>query len=127
MGKSHNGILLNFRVSPREKEMIEANIKVSGMTKQHYLVRSCVYQRLCVVGKKENIMLLVDELNRMYERLEILAAEAASENPDMDTDDIKELKHEYHSLLQSVMHFLSGAQYLWKNQKVPDAANTKDT
>ena len=75
MSKGHKGIVFNFRVSEREKELIEANIKMSGMTRQHYLVRSCVYQRLCVVGKKETIMILINELNQMYLKLEELATQ----------------------------------------------------
>ena len=126
MSKDHKGILLNFRVSEREKELIEANIKMSGMTKQHYLVRSCVYQRLCVVGKKETIMILVNELNQMCLKLEELATQISSDISEINCEEIKKLKSEYHCLLQSVMHFLSGAQYLWKEQKVPDAANIKD-
>ena len=126
MSKGHKGIVFNFRVSEREKELIEANIKMSGMTRQHYLVRSCVYQRLCVVGKKETIMILVNELNQMYLKLEELATQINVDASKTDCEEIKKLKSEYYCLLQSVMHFLSGAQYLWKEQNVPDAANIKD-
>ena len=42
-----------FRISPRERDEIEAKIKASGMQKKDYFVRSCIYNKVCVVGKKK--------------------------------------------------------------------------
>ena len=41
--------------------------------KKDYFVRSCIYNRVCVVGKKETIYPLVEELHMMEEMLEDMA------------------------------------------------------
>lgn len=55
MSGVHKHPTISFRVSDREREMIEAKILASGMQKKDYFVRSCIYNRICVVGKKEVI------------------------------------------------------------------------
>ena len=62
MSGVHKHPTISFRVSDREREMIEARILASGMQKKDYFVRSCIYNRICVVGKKEVIYKLVEEL-----------------------------------------------------------------
>lgn len=51
----HNTTTISFRVNSYEKATIEERVKASGMKKQDYIVRSCVYNHVCVVGKRENI------------------------------------------------------------------------
>ena len=53
MSGTHKYPTISFRISPKEREEIEAKIFVSGMKKKDYFVRSCIYNRVCVVGKKE--------------------------------------------------------------------------
>ena len=53
MSGTHKYPTISFRISPREREEIEAKIFTSGMKKKDYFVRSCIYNRVCVVGKKE--------------------------------------------------------------------------
>ena len=65
MSGVHKHPTISFRVSDREREMIEAKILASGMQKKDYFVRSCIYNRICVVGKKEVIYKLVEELQNM--------------------------------------------------------------
>ena len=43
-------IIVNFRVSPQEKEILDARIFASGMTKQNYYRQSCLYQKILVTG-----------------------------------------------------------------------------
>ena len=65
MSGVHKYPTISFRISPREKDEIEAKIKASGMQKKDYFVRSCIYNKVCVVGKKEVIYQLVEELQLM--------------------------------------------------------------
>ena len=53
MSGIHKYPTISFRISPREKEEIEAKILASGLSKKDYFGRSCIYNRVCVVGKKE--------------------------------------------------------------------------
>ena len=61
MSGIHKHPTISFRVSDREREMIEAKILASGMQKKDYFVHSCIYNRTCVVGKKAVIYQLVEE------------------------------------------------------------------
>lgn len=73
MSGVHKYPTISFRISPRERDEIEAKIKASGMQKKDYFVRSCIYNKVCVVGKKEVIYQLVEELQLMqYNIAEIL-------------------------------------------------------
>ena len=65
MSGVHKYPTISFRISTREREEIEAKILASGMSKRDYFVRSCIYNRVCVVGKKELIYRLVEELKIM--------------------------------------------------------------
>lgn len=55
MSGVHKHPTISFRVSDYERREIDAKIKASGMLKKDYFVRSCIYNRVCVVGKKETI------------------------------------------------------------------------
>ena len=52
MSKSHRNPTINFHIANWEREEIEAKIIASGLSKRDYFVRSCIYNRVCVVGKK---------------------------------------------------------------------------
>ena len=69
MSNQHKKPTISFRVSDAERKEIEARILASGMKKQDYFVRSCIYNRLCVVGKKETIYPLVQTVNALYLQL----------------------------------------------------------
>ena len=49
----HNRIrnkLQNFRVSLKEYDLINARIATTGMTKSHFFIESCLYQKILVKG-----------------------------------------------------------------------------
>ena len=45
MSGVHKYPTISFRISPRERDEIEAKIKASGMQKKDYFVRSCIYKQ----------------------------------------------------------------------------------
>ena len=69
MSNQHKHPTISFRISDAERKQIEARILASGMMKKDYFVRSCIYNRICVVGKKENIYPLVQTVNALYLKL----------------------------------------------------------
>ena len=69
MSNQHKHPTISFRVSDAERKQIEARIAASGMMKKDYFVRSCIYNRICVVGKKETIYPLVQTVNALYLQL----------------------------------------------------------
>ena len=70
-----------FRVISYEKATIELRVKVSGMKFQDYIVRSCIYNHVCVVGKKETIEIIRSEMKEMSLVLEDVANDLKSEKP----------------------------------------------
>lgn len=95
MSGTHKYPTISFRISPREREEIEAKIFTSGMKKKDYFVRSCIYNRVCVVGKKETVYQIVERLQEAYE-----------------------------DMLKAILWMLDGARYLWQGEeKSPDSGN----
>ena len=43
-------VIVNFRVSPKEKDVLDARIAATGMSKQDYYRQSCLYQKILVKG-----------------------------------------------------------------------------
>lgn len=43
-------VIVNFRVSPAEKALIDARIAATGMTRSDFFIQSCLYQKILVKG-----------------------------------------------------------------------------
>ena len=121
MSNQHKHPTISFRISDAERKQNEARILASGMMKKDYFVRSCIYNHICVVGKKETIYPLVQTVNALY--LQILDMQKAftSSDRNIDTlpssDDIKELHTEYTNMLTAIIDLLDGAKYLWEGDR----------
>ena len=118
MSNQHKHPTINFRISEAERKQIEARILASGMMKKDYFVRSCIYNHICVVGKKETIYPLVQTVNALY--LQLLEMKKAFTTTDNTSDTlpsseaIKELQTEYTNMLSAIIDLLDGAKYLWE-------------
>ncbi|RKJ44181.1 hypothetical protein D7X98_13135 [bacterium 1XD8-76] len=128
MSGTHKYPTISFRISPREREEIEAKIFASGMKKKDYFVRSCIYNRVCVVGKKETVYQIVEKLQEMQNRMEELAEQVKGEKPEVTTEEIRELQTSYEDMLKAILWMLDGAKYLWQGntngeEKSPDSSN----
>ncbi len=124
MSGTHKYPTISFRISPREREEIEAKIFVSGMKKKDYFVRSCIYNHVCVVGKKETVYQIVEKLQKMQSRMEELAEQIKGEKQEVTTEEIRELQTAYEDVLKAVLWMLDGAKYLWQGKEnSPDSGN----
>ena len=118
MSNQHKNPTISFRITNAERKQIEARILASGMMKKDYFVRSCIYNRICVVGKKETIYPLVQTVNALY--LQLLEMQKAFTTTDRtpytlpSSDEIKELQTEYTNMLSAIIDLLDGAKYLWE-------------
>ncbi len=120
MSNQHKHPTISFRISDAERKQIEARILASGMMKKDYFVRSCIYNRICVVGKKETIYPLVQTVNALY--LQLLKMQKAfvgyyqDQNPDNlpTINEITELQTSYNNMLSAIIDLLDGAKYLWE-------------
>lgn len=68
--------IINFRVSPEEKKLIDARIVLSGLPRAEFFIESCLYQTILVKG---NIRSFTEIKNRMEE-----IADAIDKNPHLE-------------------------------------------
>lgn len=128
MSGVHKYPTISFRISPRERDEIEAKIKASGMQKKDYFVRSCIYNRICVVGKKEVIYQLVEELQNMQTNLFELVKQMGQQEVTLTAEGLEDMRNDCMDMLQAIIAMLDGAKYLWQGvqidkEKSPDSGN----
>ena len=58
MSKTHKNATISFHIPDNYRREIDARAKASGMLKKDYFIRSCIYNRVCVVGKRKRYMSL---------------------------------------------------------------------
>lgn len=59
-----------FRVSPEEDELIETVVRLSGLTKQDYIIRCLQEKEIVVVGNPRVYKALKNELAKVLEELQ---------------------------------------------------------
>ncbi len=80
-------IIVNFRVSPKEKALIDARITVTGMGKQDYYRQSSMYQKILVKGNIRTFATIRSTISELSEKID--------KNPDLtalDPADAERLK-----------------------------------
>lgn len=117
MSGVHKYPTISFRVSDRERDMIEAKILASGMQKKDYFVRSCIYNRICVVGKKEVIYQLVEELQNMQTNISELVRQLEQQDVTLTDEGLEDMRNDCMDMLQAIVSMLDGAKYLWQGTK----------
>ncbi len=125
MSGVHKYPTISFRISPREREEIEAKILASGMLKKDYFVRSCIYNRVCVVGKKEVIYQLVEELKVMQTNIREVTEQFEQSEISLTPEGLQDMKNDCLDMLKAILWLLDGATYLWQgeNEKSPNSGN----
>ena len=131
MSGVHKYPTISFRVSDRERDMIEAKILASGIQKKDYFVRSCIYNRICVVGKKEVIYQLVEELQNMQTNISELVRQLEQQDVTLTDEGLEDMRNDCMDMLQAIISMLDGARYLWQGtkeekEKSPNSGNCQD-
>ena len=118
MSNKHKNPTISFRVSEYERKTIEARILASGMMKKDYFVRSCIYNRICVVGKKETIYPLVEVLRKLYFQLYTMHTAFTNDTSTAfpTSEEISALQTDYELALNAIIDMLDGAKYLWEGE-----------
>lgn len=62
-------IILNFRVTEQEKNLIEKRIELSGLKKSDYFIESCLYQKILVKGNIRTSDKMKEQLTRIADVL----------------------------------------------------------
>ena len=124
MSDTHKYPTISFRISPREREEIEAKILASGMSKKDYFVRSCIYNRVCVVGREELIYQLVEELKIMQTNIREVTEQFKQAEVTLSAEGLQDMRNECLDMLKAILWMLDGARYLWQDEeKSPDSGN----
>ena len=73
--RRHRDIFLNFRMTQKEKDLIEARIATTGMAKATFFIESCLYQKILVKGNIKSFTAIRDTLRNLSEKID--------KNPDL--------------------------------------------
>ena len=114
MSGVHKNPTISFRITDDERRQIEAKIIASGMRKKDYFVRSCIYNRVCVVGKKETVYRLVEELREMQTVIRDVAEQFQNEEVTLTKEGLQEMQADFTNMLTAILWMLDGARYLWE-------------
>lgn len=117
MSGEHKYPTISFHISSREREEIEAKILASGLKKKDYFVRSCIYNRVCVVGKKELIYQLVEELKVMQTNIREVTEQFENAEVTLTPEGLEDMRNDCLDMLKAILWMLDGAKYLWENEQ----------
>lgn len=115
MSGVHKNPTISFRITEDERRQIEAKIIASGMSKKDYFARSCIYNRVCVVGKKETVYRLVEELREMQTVIRDVAEQLREEETTLTKEGLREMQKDFLNMLNAILWMLDGARYLWES------------
>ena len=96
--------------------------------KKIIFVRSCIYNKVCVVGKKEVIYQLVEELQLMQYNIAEILKQFEEQEILLSDEGLEQMKNDCLDMLKAIIWMLDGAKYLWQGtekKKVPTAATVR--
>ena len=114
-----------FVFLPEKGKKLRRRFLVSGMSKKDYFVRSCIYNRVCVVGRKELIYQLVEELKIMQTNIREVTEQFEQKEVTLSSEGLQDMRNDCLDMLKAILWMLNGAKYLWQdgNEKSPDSGN----
>ncbi|MCR5778058.1 MAG: hypothetical protein K6G84_11675 [Lachnospiraceae bacterium] len=69
-------VIMNFRVSPYEKKIIDARISATGLSRADFFIESCMYQKILVKGN-------IRSFSEIKNRLEDISS-CIEDNPNLE-------------------------------------------
>lgn len=93
--KRKRSIIMNFRVSLEEKQMIEERVKLSGMAKGEYFIQSCMHQKISVLGNVRTFDAIKESVSKLDRKL-------------MELQSVEELDEVTLESLRMVLELLDG-------------------
>ena len=125
MPGKHKEPTIAFRPSAWTRAIIEQRAALSGIYKKDFITRSCVYSRVTVVGKKENIQRIVDALQETQMTMKEIAGQIQSGDFSLSDEGYRELKNDYLALVLTVVDIVDGAAYLFEKESPTERRNWK--
>jgi len=108
MPGKHKYPTISFRVSPRERREIEAKISVSGLQKKDYFIRSCIYNKVVVVGKEEQINRIVEAIYDMDKNIREIDRQLQNRQMPILTKELAVIQEEYTAMIEAILWLLNG-------------------
>lgn len=93
--------------------LIDRRAAMSGLYKKDFIIRCCVYSRICVVGKKENIAIIVRAVRDMQLTMMEIAEDLKQGDFKLTDEAFAEMKDEFLALAVTLVEILNGAAYLF--------------
>ena len=85
---------------------------------------SCIYNKVCVVGKREVIYQLVEELQLMQYNIAEILKQFEEQEILLSDEGLEQMKNDCLDMLKAIIWMLDGAKYLWQGtEKSPDSGN----
>ena len=63
-------VIKNFRISPKERDLIEARAAVTGMNQSSYFIQSCLYQKILIKGNIRSFSALRAAIKELTEKID---------------------------------------------------------
>lgn len=83
-------VIVNFRVTQKEKELIDRRIELSGLKKSDYFIESCLYQKISVKGNIRTSDTMREQLGKIAEILNVSEGKDFSDT--LSQEDVMTLK-----------------------------------
>lgn len=116
---------ITFRPSNWQKKLIEQRIALSGQYQKDFIIRSCIYSNIVVVGTKENIKRIVNTLQEMQYVMKEIVGQMQSKEFVLSDEAYQELKEDYLAFMITVMDIMNGAAYLFDKESNSDNQHWK--
>lgn len=78
-------VMVSFRMSPEESQQLNTFVKLSGLTKQDYIIQRLLCKEVIVQGNPRVYKALKEELTQMTRQLERIESVSAIDAEQMDT------------------------------------------
>jgi len=96
-----------FRMSPQEADILDSNVRLSGLTKQDYLCARALQQQITVVGNPRVYKALRNELAAVLDELKRIEAGAAVHDDLLDRID----------QINTTLYGMKGERMAYKTEK----------
>ena len=126
MPGKHNNPTISFRPSSWERALIEERADASGMYKKEFITRSRIYSNIVVVGKREYVQHIVDELRETQIVIKEIAEQIQSGNFSLSDESYRGLKEDYLAFAITMVDILNGAAYLFDKKPDLDSRHWKE-
>ena len=125
MPGKHNNPTISFRPSSWERALIEERADASGMYKKEFITRSRIYSNIVVVGKREYVQHIVDELRETQIVIKEIAEQIQSGNFSLSDESYRGLKEDYLAFAITMVDILNGTAYLFDKKLDSDSRHWK--